>query len=103
LITNDEVLAVDQYGAGNHQVYESATVRAWTAEVPGSTDHYVAIFNLGENSSNVYFPWSKLGINASSAEVRDLWAKASLGKKTGVQVKLRRHASVLYRVSISRQ
>jgi hypothetical protein len=103
LITNDEVLAVDQYGAGNHQVYESATVRAWTAEVPGSTDHYVAIFNLGENSSNVYFPWSKLGINASSAEVRDLWAKASLGEKTGVQVSLRPHASVLYRMSTSRQ
>jgi hypothetical protein len=103
LITNDEVLAVDQHSAGNHQVYESVTLRAWTAEVPGSADYYVAIFNLGENSSKIYFPWSKLGINASSAEVRDLWAKASLGKKTGVQVSLRPHASVLYRMSISKE
>jgi hypothetical protein len=103
LISNDEVLAVDQHSAGNHQVYESATVRAWTAKIPGSTDHYLAIFNLSENSSNVYFPCSKLGINASSAEVRDLWAKASLGQETGVRVNLRPHASVLYRVSRSKR
>ena len=103
LITNDEVLAVDQHSAGNHQSFENATVRAWTAEIPGSTDRYVAIFNLGENSASVDIPWSKLGIATNSAQGRDLWAKTSLGKKNGVQVKLRPHASVLYRVSVSKE
>jgi hypothetical protein len=102
LITNDEVLAVDQHSAGNRQTFENATLRAWTAEIPASTDHYVAVFNLGENSEIVDIPWSKLGIVAGAAEVRDLWTKGSVGKKTGVQVNLRPHASVLYRVSISK-
>jgi alpha-galactosidase len=101
LITDDEVLAVDQHSAGNHQTFENATLRAWTAEIPASTDHYVAVFNLGENSEMVDIPWSKLGIVAGAAEVRDLWTKGSVGKKTGVQVNLRPHASILYRVSIS--
>jgi alpha-galactosidase len=103
LISNDEVLAVDQHSAGNHQAFENETLRAWTAQIPGNADHYVAIFNLGENSAMVNLPWSKVGITASSAEVRDLWAKTSLGKKTGVQLKLRPHASVLYRVSMSKE
>jgi alpha-galactosidase len=99
LITNDEVLAVDQHSAGNHESFEDGTIRAWSAEVPGSADRYVAVFNLGEDTDNVDMPWSKFGIKASAAEIRDLWAKSSLGKKTGVQVKLRPHASVLYRLS----
>jgi alpha-galactosidase len=103
LITNDEVLAVDQHSVGNHQAFENATVRAWIAEVPGSADRDVAVFNLGENSATVDIPWSKFGIATGSAQVRDLWAKTSLGKRNGVQVDLRPHASVLYRVSASKQ
>jgi hypothetical protein len=99
LITNDEVLAVDQHSAANHQSFASDTIRAWSAEVPGSADHYVAVFNLSENSSDVNLSWGKLGISASSAEIRDLWMKTSLGTKNGVQVRLRPHASILYRVS----
>jgi hypothetical protein len=103
LISNDEVLAVDQHSAGNRQAFESETVRAWTAEIPGTAERYVAIFNLGESSAKVNLPWNKLGITASSPEIRDLWAQTSLGKKTGVQVNLRPHASVLYRVSMPKE
>lgn len=103
LLTNDEVLAVDQHSANNRQVFDGGTIRAWTADVPGSEDRYMAVFNLSESSASVNLPWNKLGIIASSAEIRDLWAKRSLGNKTGVQVKLRPHASVLYRISVPRK
>ena len=103
LISNDEVLAVDQHSAGNRQAFASETVRAWKAEIPGTAERYVAIFNLGESSAKVNLPWNKLGITASSPEIRDLWAQTSLGKKTGVQVNLRPHASVLYRVSMPKE
>jgi hypothetical protein len=99
LITNDEVLAVDQHSAGNHQALETGNIRVWVADAPDSKDHYVALFNLEDNSEQVDLPWNKIGIPASSAEVRDLWAKAALGRKDGVQIELRPHASVLYRVS----
>jgi alpha-galactosidase len=99
LITNDEVLAVDQHSIHNHQSLEEGNIRAWVADVPDSNDHYVAIFNLGDKSEYLNLPWNKLEVNASSDEVHDLWMKSSLGKKNGLQVELRPHASVLYRVS----
>ncbi len=102
LMTNDEVIAVDQHSTANHQSVESGTIRAWTADISGK-DHYVAVFNLADTSARADLPWSQLGINASSAEVRDLWAKTSLGKKTGVQTQLRPHASILYRVTVVRE
>jgi alpha-galactosidase len=98
LITNDEVLAVDQHSIHNHQSLEEKNIRAWVADVPDSNDHYIAVSNLGDKPEQFNLPWSKLGLNASSAEVRDLWAKSSLGKKNGVQVEISPHASVLYRV-----
>jgi len=47
----------------------------------------------------VDLPWNKIGINASNAEVRDLWSKLMLGRKNGLQTEIRPHASVLYRLS----
>ena len=99
LISNDEVLAVDQRSSGNHQVFEGGNVRAWIADVPGGTDRYLAVFNLGDEDVNVDLPWSKVGINAFILEVRDLWQRTSLGEKDRLLVTLRPHASVLYRIS----
>jgi alpha-galactosidase len=99
LITNDEVLAVDQHSTHNHQSFEDGNIRAWVADIPASNDHYVGAFNLGDKSETLNLPWNKLGIKAPSVEVRDLWEKSSLGEKTALQVELRPHASVLYRVS----
>jgi alpha-galactosidase len=99
LITNDEVLAVNQHSSGNHQSLEDGNVRAWIADAVDRKDHYVAVFNLGEAAERVDLRWSKIGLNMNTAAVRELWAKRSLEKKSGVVVELRPHASVLYRVS----
>jgi hypothetical protein len=99
LITNDEVLAVDQHSRKNHQALEEGNVRVWTADVPGSGDRYISVFNLGDEVANVDLPWSKVGINAFILQVRDLWSKSWLGEKDRLLVTLQPHASVLYRVS----
>jgi alpha-galactosidase len=99
LLTNDEVLAVDQRSSANHQVFEGGNVRAWIADLPDSTDHYLAVFNLGDDVVNVDLPWSKVGINAFILQVRDLWQRTSFGEKDRLLLTLRPHASVLYRVS----
>jgi len=99
LITNAEVLAVNQQSSGNRQSLERGDIRAWLAAAPDGASRYVAIFNLGETSQTVDLPWSDLGVTASSAEVRDLWRKESLGRQPGVKLELRPHASVLFRVS----
>lgn len=99
LITNDEVLAVDQHSSNNHQALEQGNLRVWTAVVAGGADRYVAVFNLGESTEDVDLAWSRIGIRSETAEVRDLWSRTSLGKQIRLEVKLRPHASILYRIS----
>jgi alpha-galactosidase len=99
LITNDEVIALNQHSNNNHQSLEQGNIRAWIADAPESDDRYVAVFNLADSSAKINLPWKKLGVNANLAEVRDLWSHASLGRRNGAQVQLRPHASVLYRIS----
>jgi hypothetical protein len=45
LLTNAEVIAVDQESSGNRPLFERDGLVAWTAEAPGSQDHYLALFN----------------------------------------------------------
>lgn len=99
LITNEEVLAVDQNSVGGHQPLEQGDIRVWVADVPRSPDRYVAAFNLGEKDEGVNLAWKEIGIPATSGAVRDLWRRAELGRQPGVHARLSPHASLLYRVS----
>jgi hypothetical protein len=45
LLTNDEVLAVDQHSTNNRQLWRKGNQVAWVADVPGSRDKYVALIN----------------------------------------------------------
>jgi hypothetical protein len=45
LLTNDEVLAVNQHSANNRQLFRTNDLIAWVADVPDSADKYVALFN----------------------------------------------------------
>jgi alpha-galactosidase len=100
LITNDEVLQVDQHSRGNHQALEEGNVRAWVANIPPATrDYYIAVFNLGDETAALNLPWSKFFVMGRTAEVRDLWAKKSLGIKGGIEIELAPHASALYQIT----
>ena len=50
LLTNPEVLAVNQASSGNHQLSRKDDLIVWTAEVPDSPDRYVALFNAQGNA-----------------------------------------------------
>lgn len=45
LLTNDEVIGVDQASTENRELFERKGFRAWVADVPGSKDKYLALFN----------------------------------------------------------
>jgi alpha-galactosidase len=99
LLTNREVLEVAQNSIGNRQVFERGNVRAWLADVPGTNDKYVAVFNLGDIAAKTHLNWTELGIQIANPAVRDLWLHKDLGREKNLDVTLRPHASVLYRVS----
>lgn len=48
LLTNDEVLAVNQSSENNRPLFDRDNLIGWTADVPGSPDKYVALFNARE-------------------------------------------------------
>lgn len=99
LITNEEVLAVDQNSTNGHETFASENIRAWVAEIPGSKDRYLAVFNVGDRPADVNLDWNELAIPSTNARVRDLWRRSTLGRQQGVHAKLSPHASLLYRIS----
>jgi len=99
LMTNPEVLAVNQSSTNNHQSYFQDEILAWTAEVPGSSDGYVAVFNLSDAQRAIEIPWEAVDIRAHHTKIRDLWAGVDLGDKRSLQVNLPAHASWLLRTS----
>ncbi|MGC1451495.1 MAG: glycoside hydrolase family 27 protein [Candidatus Sulfotelmatobacter sp.] len=98
LITNEEVLEVNQNSHGGHQALDQGNLRAWVADAASPGDHYVAVFNLGESAEKVDLRWNDVSLAAHAAAVRDLWTHKEVGKADGIHVLLPAHASVLYRV-----
>jgi hypothetical protein len=45
LLTNDEIIAVNQRSQGNRPLFDRDGLIAWMSEVPGSADRYLALFN----------------------------------------------------------
>ena len=106
LITNDEVLAVDQASTGNHELFRRDGFYGWVADVPGTTDKYLALFNTRdrpttspEASQPVRVGLSELGISGAG-RIRNLWTHADLGTVTGeFAPAIPYHGAGLYRVS----
>ena len=75
LLTNDEVLAVNQQGRGGHAYRESGDTIWWTA----SDGRYVALFNVGDRGPReMTIDFQALGLPVD-CRVRDLWAGKDLG------------------------
>jgi alpha-galactosidase len=45
LLTNDDVLGVNQNSTNNHELFHRDGFYGWVADAPGSPDKYVAVFN----------------------------------------------------------
>jgi len=98
LITNEEVLEVDQNSHAGHQALERGNIRAWVADGAKPGQRYVAVFNLGDAEETINLRWQDLGIEPRPTRVRDLWEHQTLDSNNGVHVRLRPHASVLYAI-----
>ena len=100
LITNREVIAVDQTGRAAKPVSQATPQQVWFSENPDGS-YTVALFNLADTAAPVTVNWSDLGgPGGSTMAVRDLWQHTSLGRVTsGYTATLAPHASMLLRVT----
>lgn len=115
LLTNPEVLEVNQNSTNNRQIWRETDLIVWAADVPDSDDQYVALFNaqsmdgsldlsndrgdqVVSERSDVRVDFRDLGFSGR-ALVRDLWAGDVLGEFTdSFAVELPLHGAGLYRI-----
>jgi alpha-galactosidase len=99
LLTNPEVIAVDQHSRDNRRVITTETKVIWSARPESGDDWYVAAFNLQDTSQKVHHEWKELGVAATKYTLRDLWERKELGATESFSVTLPPHGCKLYRVS----
>jgi alpha-galactosidase len=100
LMTNDEVLGVNQKALSSRQLFSNGNQVAWVAETPGTKAKYLAVFNIGDTASEqVHVTWNDLGLPAKCA-VRDIWIHKDEGTaQDGKTFDVKPHASAYYRIT----
>ena len=99
LLTNDEVIAIDQDPLGKQATPKiiKEDIQVWVKELE---DGYktVGIFNLGNETKKYSLDFSEIGIKANS-KVRDLWRQKDLGSyKEKFEVVVPSHGVVLVKI-----
>jgi alpha-galactosidase len=123
LLTNDEVLKVNQHSTNNRQLMREGAQVAWVADAEGSPNKYVALFNApaapGRGGRGAPAPATapasapaELTVSVSLADlkldpakvtnIRDLWNHKDLGKADKVSAALAPHASAMFEIQVSR-
>ena len=117
LMSNDEVLAVNQNSTNNRQLSNANHEVVWVADVPGSKDKYIAIFNTspapaprrrpGSTNAppadvmqprNISVSFADIGFTGR-VKVRDLWSHKNLGTFTDTFTQqINSHGAGLYRL-----
>jgi alpha-galactosidase len=79
LLTNDEVLAIDQDVLGKQAVQKVKTndSEIWIKELEDGSKA-IGIFNMSEKQAKIKLNFSELGLNSDIA-IRDLWRQKDLG------------------------
>jgi hypothetical protein len=100
LITNDEVLAVNQHSINNRELKNNGGLIVWTAGVPDSEDKYVAFFNRNDDAAGtVSVSLKELNADGMFLAI-DLWNKESTELNDGILGKeIKPHASAIFRLT----
>jgi alpha-galactosidase len=99
LLTNDEVIALNQHSTHNRQLFRNGDLVAWVADKDSSTDKYLAVFNTGSSGANVPVNLATLGYSGA-AQVRSLWDQSDIGAYSGTfSPVIASHGAALYRLS----
>jgi len=100
LITNNNILRVNQHSVNPKQLFRENDLIAWRAEDPGTGDIYLALFNISDlpEEAEITVRSGQLGISGSF-RVTDLWTGKKLGKFNGSFTRvIKRHGAGLYRI-----
>jgi alpha-galactosidase len=100
LLTNDEVIGVDQDLLGNsaRRVMQTNDVEIWVKQLQNG-DKAIGLFNRGSTAQDIMLDWESAGLDGQQT-LRDVWLHKNLGRfnaKYSAQVPA--HGSVLLRAA----
>jgi alpha-galactosidase len=96
LVTNPEVINVNQNSEKPLFVYNKGGIAVWQTKIENCTA--VAVFNLSDEEKHYKLSFSDLGIENVRA-VRDLWARKDIPKcENDVSVSLKPHSSEFFEI-----
>lgn len=96
LVTNPEVINVNQNSEKPLFVYNKGGIAVWQTKIENCTA--VAVFNLSDEEKHYKLSFSDLGIENVRA-VRDLWARKDISKcENDVAVSLKPHSSEFFEI-----
>ena len=98
LLTNDEVLAVDQHSKDSRAAIQTENSAVWVSRPAEGLGYYVAVFNLSDQPQTLQYHWTELGLAAGRYKVHDLWEHQEAGPIALLKVNLSPHASTLYKI-----
>ncbi|MDX1284775.1 MAG: glycoside hydrolase family 27 protein [Draconibacterium sp.] len=96
LLTNREVLQVNQHSKNNKEISFENDISIWIADDVNESGKYLAIINTSDEERIIKIKLTDLGIS-QKVEVRDLWENTGKGstEKT-IEIKIPAHGSILY-------
>jgi len=100
LITNKDVLNVNQHSTNGKQLFRDNDLIAWTADDPKTGDKYLALFNASDSETPVVISvkFDQLGLTGAHS-IKDLWTGEKLGRFTSSFAStINRHGAGLYRI-----
>ena len=100
LLTNEEVLAVNQDALGSRgkRIAQQGSTEVWAKDLSGERKA-VALFNRDTQDATVSVTFSQLGMSGTLA-VRDLWHRADVtGLTTGISLNVPHEGALMYTVT----
>ncbi len=94
LLTNAEILRIDQTATASRQVLRDGDLVVWTTDLPGN-QHALAVFNLGEKAITVERPFSDFALMAGRYKIKNAWIGERLKVSSRVRATLAPHASLV--------
>jgi MYXO-CTERM domain-containing protein len=102
LLTNDEVLAVNQDALGNRakRISQQNNTEVWARDLADGRKA-VALFNRGTQDATVSVTFAQLGLSGTPP-VRDLWHRQdATGMSSGISVNVPHEAALMYAVGVA--
>lgn len=98
LLTNKDVIDVDQSAHGARQAGKDAEQAIWISKPDKGPGLYLALFNLANTQRQITYPLQSIGGGKTNFDVHDLWEHKSLGSLDTLNVSLPPHGCALYRL-----